>query len=590
MKDLSAEPKLFRPARAIRTLIIQHWRVLLAGIGLVIVARISGLVLPASTKLLIDDVIGKHDRTLLLSLTAAVLGAAVVQAGTSFLVARLLTRASHRLVADLRLKVHAHMEQLPLSYFDQRRTGELSARIMTDVEGVRHLLGTGVIDFIGGLVSAGMGTTVLVSISPWLTALTVLLLLASGFVTRRELRKFRPLARERQRINSEVAGRLGESLAGIRVVKAYAAELQETRVFADGCRRLLDVVLRTSSRQALMSFSAALTVGLVGAGVMFAGANLVVDGSLSLGDLLTFTVFLAFVVSPATQLVNIGGQLNEAMASLERCHEVFCHAPEQDDARRVSLPDSFRGDIEFRDVWFSYGNGPSVLKGISFKAEPGTLTALVGPSGAGKSTVISLIAAFYKPSCGSILVGGVDISTMRLDAWRRQLGVVLQDTFLFGGTIRDNVLFACPDASEEEFLRACRIAHVDEFAERFRDGYETLVGERGVKLSGGQKQRISIARAILANPRVLILDEATSSLDSESESMIQEGLSYLIRGRTTFVIAHRLSTIRSADQILVLEDGQIVERGRHDSLYARGGRYFDLCARQHLTHIEESLC
>jgi ABC-type multidrug transport system fused ATPase/permease subunit len=562
--------------RTIGTMMAVHWRVLLAGIALVILARISGLVLPASTKLLIDDVIVKHNRTLLLPLTAAVLGAGIVQAGASFLVTRLLTRAGHRLVTELRLKLQAHIGRLPLSYFDRRRTGELSTHIMIDVEGVRHLLGNGVIEFIGGLVSAAIGTAVLLSISPALTVLALLCLLTFAFITRHELRKFGPLIRERQRINSEVAGRLGESLSGIRVVKAYAAESQESRVFADGCRRLLDVLLRTCSRQALMSFSAALTTGFVGAAVMFAGANLVIDGALTLGDLLTFTVFLAFVVSPAMQLVNVGGQLTEAIASLERCHEVFRQVPEQADSQRAHMPDSWGGRIEFRDVWFSYGGGTSVLRGINFEAEPGTLTALVGPSGAGKSSVVSLIAAFYTASRGYVLADGIDLSTMRLDAWRSQLGVVLQDTFLFGGTIRDNITFACPDASEADFLRACRIAHVDEFANRFSNGYDTVVGERGVKLSGGQKQRVSIARAILANPR-----------DSESESMIQEGLQYLIQGRTTFVIAHRLSTIRAADQILVLEDGQIVERGRHDSLYERGGRYFELCARQYLTEMEQ---
>lgn len=571
--------------REVLALIAPYKGVLAAGIALVIVSRISGLVLPASTKLLIDEVIGKHDRSLLLPLTAAVLAAAIVQASSSFVVTRLLTRAGHRLVADLRLKVQAHMGQLPLPYFDRRRTGALTTNIMGDVENARYLVGTGVIDLLGGLVSASIGIAVLLSISPQLAALTLVCLLAFGFFTRRELRKFRPLLRERQRINAEVAGRLGESLAGIRVVKAYAAEAQESLVFADGCKRLLAVVLRTTAAQAIMSLSAALTVGCVGACVMFLGASLVVDGSLTLGDLLMFTVFLSFVVSPAMQVVGVGGQLTEALAALDRCNEVLRHAPEQTDERRIHTLPEWRGDIAFEDVWFSYGEGPAVLRGISFKAAPGTMTALVGASGAGKSTVISLIAAFYAASRGSVLAGDIDLATVKLDWWRRQLGVVLQETFLFDGTIRENVRFARPDACDADFLRACRIAHVDEFAERLVDGYNTVVGERGVKLSGGQKQRISIARAILADPRVLILDEATSSLDSESEALIQDGLQYLIHGRTTFVIAHRLSTVRNADQILVMDQGRIVENGHHESLYRRGGRYFELCNRQSLAHL-----
>lgn len=574
--------------RAIGRLIAPHWRILLSGVSLVILARICGLVLPASTKILIDDVIGRHNRALLLPLTATVLAASFVQAAASFLVTRLLTRTGHRLVAGLRQKVQAHMGQLPLSYFDQRRTGELATCIMTDVEGAKHLVGSGLIDFTGGLVNAAISLTVLLSISPPLTALALLCLLAFGVVSRRELRKYRPLIRERQRTNAELAGRLGESLGGIRVIKAYAAEQQETRVFTDGNSKLLSILLRASGRQAVSSFTGALTVGCIGAAVMFTGANLVVDGSLSLGNLLTFTVFLALLVTPITRIVSISGLLMEAIASLERCQEVLRVDPEHDDPQRKHIPQGWTGGIEFRDVWFSYGSGQPVLKGISFEARPGTLTALVGPSGAGKSTIISLVAAFYNVSRGQILAEGTDISKMKLEEWRRQLGVVLQDTFLFGGTIRENVMFAKPEAPEADFLRACRIAHVDEFASRFPAQYDTVVGERGVKLSGGQKQRISIARAILANPRVLIFDEATSSLDSESESLIQDGLKYLIQGRTTFVIAHRLSTIRSADQILVLQDGQIIERGKHEVLYSRGGRYSELCRQQHLTALEHT--
>jgi subfamily B ATP-binding cassette protein MsbA len=391
----------------------------------------------------------------------------------------------------------------------------------------------------------------------------------------------RPIFRARPKINAEVTGRLTESLGGVRVVKGYHAEAREAKVFAAGVRRLLDNVLRTLTATSLMSLSATTLLGMVSALIMYLGARQIVAGHMTLGTFVTYTIFLGLLVAPVFQIVMIGTQITEALAGLERTREVLRERPEDEDPARSLRLDHIQGEVVFENVSFAYEAGKTVLNDLSFKSEPGTVTALVGPSGSGKSTMIGLIAAFYTPSAGRVLVDGIDLAKVRLDSYRTRLGVVLQETFLFDGTIRENVAFSRPDASEEQILAACRIARVDEFAETFEKKYETVVGERGVKLSGGQRQRVSIARAILADPRILILDEATSSLDSESEAMIQEGLSYLMRGRTTFVIAHRLSTIRRADQILVVEGGRIIERGTHQQLYAAGGRYYELYSKQH---------
>jgi subfamily B ATP-binding cassette protein MsbA len=555
-------------------------RLLAFGFVLMVINRLCGLVLPASTKFLIDDIIGKRQTELLAPLVGAVVAATLIQGVTSFGLTQLLSKAAQRLIAELRRKVQAHIGRLPLAYYDANKSGTLVARIMSDVEGIRNLIGTGLIEFAGGLLTAAFSLFILFRISPTLTWIAVGLVLLFAIGSRKVFGTLRPIFRERGRINAEVTGRLTESLGGVRVVKGYHAEEREERVFAGGVQRLLNNVMTTLTAISLTSLSATVLMGLVGAIVMYVGAQQIFAGALTLGGFVTFTAFLAFLIAPVFQLVGIGTQLTEAFAGLERTREVMREQPEDRDPRRIIEMAAIEGQIVFDDVSFEYESGREVLSGISFQAEPGTVTALVGPSGSGKSTIIGLIAAFYTPKRGRILVDGVNLAEIRLDSYRRQLGVVLQDTFLFDGTIRENVLFSRPDATDEKFTRACEIANVDEFATKLEHGYDTIVGERGVKLSGGQKQRVSIARAILADPRILILDEATSSLDSESEELIQEGLSFLMRGRTTFVIAHRLSTIRRADQILVVETGRIIERGTHESLYCEQGRYYDLYTKQ----------
>jgi subfamily B ATP-binding cassette protein MsbA len=551
------------------------------GLLLTLVNSVCGIVLPGSTKFLIDNVIGKHQIKLLLPLVGAVLLATLIQGATSYSLTQLLSKEAQRLIAEMRRRVQGHIGRLPVAYYDANKTGSLVSRIMTDVEGVRNLVGTGLVDFVGGIMKALFSLAALVYISPLLTGLALLFIGAFGFGLSKAFRKIRPIFRERGKINAEVTGRLTESLSGVRVVKGYHAEAEEATVFAGGVQRLLDNVLKSLTAISLMSLSATVLMGLVGATVMFLGAREIVSGTLTLGGFMSFTAFLAFLVAPMFQVVGIGTQLTEALAGLDRTQEVLHERPEDEEPRRTTAIGPIQGYLTFNRVTFAYDPGKPVLHDVSFDSTPGTVTALVGPSGSGKSTIISLIAAFHEPTEGTVLVDDIDLCTVRLDAYRTQLGVVLQDTFLFDGSIAQNIAFARPAASQEEILEACRIARVDEFAERFENKYETIVGERGVKLSGGQRQRVSIARAILANPRILILDEATSSLDSESEAAIQEGLSYLMKGRTTFVIAHRLSTIRRADQILVVEDGRILERGTHDSLYALGGRYYDLYTRQH---------
>ncbi len=561
--------------------------VLLIGFVLMVINRLAGFVLPYSSKFLIDDVVGKRHIALLRPLVTAVLIATLIQGVTSFSLTQLLSKAAQRLIADLRQQVQRHISRLPVSFYDANKTGALVSRIMSDVEGVRNLLGTGLVDFAGGLVAAAIALVLLLHISTPLTLIAVGSLACFALSLNKAFATIRPIFRERGKINAEVTGRLTESLGGVRVIKGYHAEEREEGVFSAGVLRLLNNVMRTLTATSLMSLSASVLLGVVGAATMYVGGRQMTAHTLSTGDYFSFNFLLVFLVAPIMQVVQIGTQLTEALAGLERTQEIMHERPEDQDPNRSKILPDIMGRIEFDNVSFSYDGTHNVLRDISFLSQPGTVTALVGSSGSGKSTTIGLISAFYVPNRGRVLVDETDLSTVRLDSYRTRLGVVLQESFLFDGTIRENVAFSRPDASEEEILRACRIARVDEFAESFTDKYDTVVGERGVKLSGGQRQRISIARAILAEPRILILDEATSSLDSESEQMIQQGLSFLMQGRTTFVIAHRLSTIRRADQILVMEQGRIVERGTHAQLYAAHGRYYDLYTRQH--GVEENL-
>ena len=565
----------------IREMMRPRRRILAIGFALMIISRICGLVLPVSTKFLVDNVIAKKQMQLLLPIVLAVLGATLIQGITSFTITQLVSKAAQRLIAEMRRKVQAHIGHLPVSYYDSNKSGTLVARIMTDVDGIRNLLGTGLIEFLGGLLTAFLVLGFLLRISWLLTSIALVIIVVFAGALQKAFTTIRPIFRERAKINAEVTGRLTESLGGVRVVKGYHAEAREEAVFGQGVQRLLDNVLKSLTATSFMSLSATVLMGIVGAMIMYVGAHQITSGAMTLGDFMTFTALLAFLIAPMFQIVGIGTQLTEALAGLERTREVLRERPEdQDPNRTVSLP-PINGEVVFDHVNFAYDAGKTVLNDVSFQAKPDTVTALVGPSGSGKSTIIGLVTAFHVPESGTVSVDGIDLSTVRLDSFRTQLGVVLQETFLFDGTIRENVAFGRPGATEEQIMHACRIARVDEFAEGFEKKYDTIVGERGVKLSGGQRQRVSIARAILADPRILILDEATSSLDSESEAMIQEGLRYLMQGRTTFVIAHRLSTIRRADQILVVETGRILERGTHEELYAARGRYYDLYTKQH---------
>jgi len=551
------------------------------GLVLIVISRTAGLVLPASTRYLIDDILGKKQYDMLEPLIAAVFLATAIQSASSYSLTQLLSKAAQRLIAEMRGKVQAHVGRLPISYFDSHKSGALVSRIMNDVEGVRNLVGTGLVELVGGLLTAVLSLFILLSISPKMTIVALAVVLVFTGILQSAFKKLRPIFKERGVIQSEVTGRLTESLGGARVIKGYHAEEREEAVFRKGADRLLNNILQSLSGASLLALSATLLMGIVGALVMWMGAGQIIAGTLTLGGFVTFTAFLAFLIAPVFQIVNIGTQLTEAMAGLERTREILNEPREQDDPRRTVALGPINGEVRFEDVTFQYEENKPVLQHVSFVSSPGTMTALVGSSGSGKSTTIGLIAAFYVPNSGRVTIDNVDLSTAVLSSFRTQIGVVLQESFLFDGTVRDNIAFSKPGASDEDVMRAVKMARVDEFCEKFPEKYETIVGERGVKLSGGQRQRVSIARAILADPRILILDEATSSLDSESEALIQEGLNFLMKGRTTFVIAHRLSTIRKADQILVVEAGEIVERGTHPELLAIEGRYRDLYERQH---------
>jgi len=560
----------------------RRW-LLLFGLILLLINRASGLVLPLSTKFLIDKVMLERHGHYLLPLVGGVLLATGIQAITAFALAQSLSKAAWELITDLRIQIQAHIGRLPIAFYDANRTGVLVSRIMSDVEGVRNLMGTGLMEFVGGSLTATMSFIVLMRISPRMTIIAALIMVAFTLALRKVFATIRPIYRERAKIYGDVTGRLTESLGGVRVVKGYRAEAREANVFAAGVRSLLANIMKSITAISFMSMSSTVVVGVVGALVMFIGTREYLGAKLTIGQYGEYAIFLAYLIAPAFQVVSVGTQLTEAIAGLDRTRELLAEAEEDDDPHRTyHIPDGqFTGDVRFENVHFAYHADKPVLRGISFDAPPGTVTALVGPSGSGKSTIISLITAFHNPDAGQILLDGMDLTTVELGSFRSHLGVVLQESFLFDGTIRENVAFSRPDATEEQILEAARIARVDEFAIRFPEGYDTIVGERGVKLSGGQRQRISIARAILADPRILILDEATSSLDSESEALIQEGLAYLMRGRTTFVIAHRLSTIRRANQILVIDGGLVQERGTHAELLEARGQYYDLYTRQY---------
>jgi ATP-binding cassette, subfamily B, putative efflux pump len=567
--------------REAQALLWAHRRRLVIGLVLMLVSRLAGLVLPWSSKYLIDDVVGNR-RTDLLPLIALAAGSAtLVQAVTSFALSQILGVAAQRAITDMRKRVQARVMHLPVRYFDSTQTGVLVSRIMSDAEGIRNLVGTGLVQLVGGLVTAVMGLGVLFWLNWHLTVITILVLAAFGGGMAYAFRTLRPLFRERGKINAEVTGRLTEALGGIRVVKSYTAEKREEIVFTKGAHRLFRNVAKAMTGVSATTAGSTVIVGIVGVLMIWLGGNAIIAGEMTLGELIMYIFFIGLVAAPLVSIASIGTQITEAFAGLDRIREILDMSTEVEEDEQRAPVARLEGDVRFEDVWFEYNPGQPVLRGVSFHAEPGTTTALVGSSGSGKSTLISIVMAFNRPTQGRVVVDGRDLSDLRLMDYRGQLASVLQENFLFDGTITENVGYARPGATRDEIIEACRIAHCDEFISQFPQRYDTVVGERGIKLSGGQRQRVSIARAILANPRILILDEATSSLDSESEQMIQDGLRNLRAGRTTFVIAHRLSTIRSADQILVLEEGQVVERGSHAELLALNGRYRYLHDKQY---------
>jgi len=562
------------------TIIWPRRKQLFIGLILIIISRLASLVLPGATKFLIDEVIPSNDLERLKWLILAVVLAIFVQAVTSYSLTQILSVEAQHLISKLRSKVQQHIIKLPIRFFDNSKTGELVSRIMTDVEGVRNLVGTGFAQMIGGGLAAIISLVLLISISPSMTAFVLLPVLIFGLVSLKAFSKIRPIFRERGKINAQVTGRLTETLGGIRVIKGFNAENQEIKTFEKGVEELFLNVKASLTATSFVTSAGALLLGLASAGIMGLGGYQIMQGEMTFGDFLAFTLYLGFMIAPIVQMSNIGSQLTEAFAGLDRTEEIMNMPLESDDKKRTVQLEDIKGDIRFENVSFAYESGKDVVKGISFDAPAGSVTALVGTSGSGKTTIAGLAATFLNPDSGVVYLDGHDLQTITLDAFRAQLGVVLQDDFLFEGTIRENILFPRPDSSEAQLKMAVKAAHVHEFTDRFEQGLDTLIGERGVKLSGGQRQRIAIARAILADPRILILDEATSNLDTESESLIQASLKELMHGRTTFVIAHRLSTIRQADQILVIEQGQVVEQGRHEELLAKKGRYFELYTYQ----------
>ena len=557
--------------KVFKTIIWPRKKLLFIGFLLIIISRASGLVTPIIMKTFVNDALGK-DMELTLQIVLIVIGAILVNSLTSYLLTRFVGVEAQFLIAELRTKVQKKVLTLPINYFDNNKSGALVSRIMTDVEGVRNLVGTGFVQMIGGVLASVAAFTYLITISFKLTVFVLLPMVLFGVIAMKAFGYIRPIFRERGKKSAEVSGRLTESLSGIRVIKGFGAENQELNIFSKGVNEIFELVKKSMTAQALISSSGVLMIGIASAGVMGIGSYLGLDN----GEFISYTAMIAFLVAPIIQIGNIGSQFTEAFAGLDRTEEIMSMDPEEDEKVRTIEIDNIKGDINFKNVSFAYEDGNEVIHNISFEAKKGSMTALVGTSGSGKSTIAGLAASFLNPQSGTITVDGINLSTIKLSCYRKSLGVVLQDDFLFEGTVKQNILFSKPSASKEELMKAIKSAHVDEFTERFEDGIDTLIGERGVKLSGGQRQRITIARAIIANPRILILDEATSNLDNESESLIQESLKKLMNGRTTFVIAHRLSTIRQADQILVIEEGKITEEGTHDNLLAKKGRYYNL--------------
>ena len=566
--------------KVFRTIIWPRRRLLLFGLFLIVINRLSGLVLPGASKYLIDEVIANGDLEFMKILLLGVSGAIIIQATSSFFLTRILSVEAQHLISNLRSQVQQHVVYLPVRFFDNTKSGELVSRIMTDVEGVRNLVGTGLVQLFGGVLTSIVALVLLINISPLLTLYVVIPLAVFGFISLKAFAYIRPIFRERRKINADVTGRLTESLGGIRIIKGFNAEKQEINTFSDGVEQIFKNVRKSLTSTSLVTSSATLLLGLATVGIMAISGYMIIEGDMTVGDFFAFILYLGFMIAPIVQMSNIGSQITDGLAGLDRTEELISKDREIDDPKRkITIPE-IRGDIKFSGIGFSYEEGKKVIEDISFDSPAGSVTALVGSSGSGKTTIAGLSASFLVPQEGTISIDGVDLSTVTLDSYRAQLGVVMQDDFLFEGTIRDNILFPRPDASEEELHHAVKAAHVSEFTDRFEDGMDTLIGERGVKLSGGQRQRVAIARAVLANPRILILDEATSNLDTESEAFIQDSLAQLMKGRTTIVIAHRLSTIRQADQILVVESGKIAERGTHDELIALQGRYYDLYTYQ----------
>ncbi len=567
-------------AKAFKTIIWPRRKLVFVGLILIVLSRLSSLVLPWKSKALLDDVIPNKDYDQLYNLLLIVGIAILVQAVTSFLLTRILSVQAQFLISELRAQVQKKVLSLPISFFDNTKSGALVSRIMTDVEGVRNLVGTGLVQMVGGTITAAISLFLLISISPSMTLFVLVPVAIFGFIALKAFGYIRPIFRARGVINAEVTGRLTETLAGVRVIKAFNAEDQENKSFEKGVDKLFQNVKKSLTATAFMTSSSTFLLGIASTGIMGIGGYKIMTGELTVGDFLSFTLLLGFMIAPIVQMSNIGSQLTEALAGLDRTEELMNKTAEEDNEDRTIELDDIKGELVFEDVSFSYEEGKEVLHNIDFKAPSGSVTALVGSSGSGKSTMAGLSATFLNPKSGKITIDGQDLSKVKLNSYRKHLGVVLQDEFLFEGTIRENIMFPRPNATEDELLNAVNAAYVNEFTDRFDKGLDTLIGERGVKLSGGQRQRLAIARAILADPKIIILDEATSSLDTESESLIQKSLDELIKNRTTIVIAHRLSTIRKADQILVIEAGRIAERGTHDELIAAEGRYFDLYTYQ----------